>query len=404
MAMKTLVLGMTEDQHDNRSWRCSGMVAAFILLTLLINASTREQAALIRQAYNDSDSVLLLFTWAVVFGQIIAAMMVIVVETPRGDMPEKEAMMVIMFSHVGSIFLHDYLMSVGNSHSFLAVAYFHPVLALIMIWAVTSVTSVIARPYMWASMALISIGCTLVSIKLSVITNSDRASWICLLSAFTMILRNIVIRQLVSNENVAVRPRRKRVISGVVIVAGVILLTVNIFASKKWLFPSLCAVITCALSAALTYVTTQVLRSYTVPFVSLFCVWATLVEAMVLTPNGHRPDFIMFLLALCLIAVGHYLFIKDHVECATAESTPALVVAYPPKPANTHEQYTRIEFLLFAALVVGVIIFVLQPKVSQRDLNSLSYVGLDKVISRLLLLEIKEEVHVVEEQGQVQLP
>lgn len=82
--------------------------------------------------------------------------------------------------------------------------------------------------------------------------------------------------------------------------------------------------------------------------------------------------------------------------------THVCVFVFPP--ANIHEQYTRIEFLLFAALVVGVVIFVLQPKVSQRDLNSLSYVGLDKVISRLLLLEVKEEVHVVEEQGQVQLP
>lgn len=310
------------------------MVAAFVLLTLLINASTREQAALIRQAYNDNDSILLLFTWAVVFGQIIAAVFVIVVETPHGDWPEKEAVMVVVFSHAGSIFLHDYLMSMGDTHSFLAVAYFHPVLALILILTVTSVTSVVARPYMWASMALISIGCTLVSIKLSVIANSDRTSWICLLSAFTMILRNIVIRQLVSNENVAVRPRRKRVISGVAIVAGIILLTVNILVSKKLLFPSLCAVITCALSAALTYVTTQVLKSYTVPFVSLFCVWATLVEAMVLIPNGHRPDFIMFLLALCLIAFGHYLFIKDHIECTTAESSPTLVATYPPKPGE----------------------------------------------------------------------
>ncbi|CAG5120503.1 unnamed protein product [Candidula unifasciata] len=402
--MKTILLGMTEDQHDKRSWRCSGMVAAFILLSLALNASIRGQAVLIRQAYSDtSENVLFLFTWAVVFGQILAVMILIVAETPHGYWPDKEAIMIIIFAHAGGIFLHDYLLSVGNAHGFLSVAYLQPVLALITVWIVTSSTSIIARPYTWVGMAVINIGCIFVSIKLSTVTNSDRTSWICLLSAFTMILRNIVIRQLVNNEHVVVRPRRKIMIFGLVIVVCIVLLAIKI-TSKNWLVPSLCALITCALCAALTYVTTQVLKSYSVPFVSLFCVWATLVEAVMLMPNDHRPNFVIFLLSSGLIIIGHYLFIKDHIESTTDGTTPALTTVHPPKPVSTHEQYTRIEFLLFAALVMGVTVFVLQPKISQRDLNTLSYIGLDTVIRRLLLLEVAEDVHVVEEQSQVQLP
>ena len=52
--------------------------------------------------------------------------------------------------------------------------------------------------------------------------------------------------------------------------------------------------------------------------------------------------------------------------------------------AGVHEQYTRLEFLLFASAVVGIIFYVFQPRVSQRDLDTLSYVGLDKVLRRLL--------------------
>lgn len=82
-----------------------------------------------------------------------------------------------------------------------------------------------------------------------------------------------------------------------------------------------------------------------------------------------------------------------------------IVVFYSlPSAVNTHEQYTRIEFLLFASLVMGVIFFVFQPKVSDRDLNTLSYVGLDRVLRQALVIEVKQQTEALEREGQVQLP
>ena len=49
-----------------------------------------------------------------------------------------------------------------------------------------------------------------------------------------------------------------------------------------------------------------------------------------------------------------------------------------------NEIYTRMIFLLFIGAVSGLIFYVLRPKLSERDLNNLHYVGLDSIIKKLL--------------------
>ena len=43
---------------------------------------------------------------------------------------------------------------------------------------------------------------------------------------------------------------------------------------------------------------------------------------------------------------------------------------------RTNEMYTRMEFLVFVLGVFTLVVCVFQPKLSQRDLDSLSYIGL----------------------------
>lgn len=317
------------------------MVGAFVLLTLALNASTREQAALIRKTYNDSnDNVLLLFTAVVVGGQVIAGLAVISAETQRGDLPDKEALVIIILSHMGTLILHDYLLSMGSAHSFISVSFYQPLLALITL---SIVTSVAGRYSTWFSTTVISLGCTFTSVKYSSIIGSDRTSLICILSAFVMILRNIVIRQLVGIENVAVRLRSKKAISLLVVATLLVLLVVNVFTSSVLLMPSFCAMVTCLLSSSWFYVTTQVLKSYSVPSVSLFCVWAMLLEGVALMPADHRPDSLSLVISLALILFGHYLLIKDYAQHSQGSIDTELISTYPPKPGES-EYVIRVLF------------------------------------------------------------
>ncbi|XP_059167201.1 uncharacterized protein LOC131949362 [Physella acuta] len=381
--MRALLLAMTEEHHENRSWRSTLMVGLFLLLTLALNASSREQSALLRLAYNDSnDSVLLAFTALVTVGQILAAAAFLNIETSRGDLPNKEALVVILFCHAGNVFLHDYLRSLGSAETSLSTAFFQPFIAVVTLWLVTSV---IPRPVAWTSTIAVGFGLTFMSINPSTVFSSDRTSLICGLSAFALILRNIMLRQLISMEHATVKPRDTRTIFTSLIAAMFVVLILYFQISEVLQIPMLCSILTCALSAALLYITTQLLKSYTVVFISLFYVWALLIESILITPSEHKPDWLSVVIALVFILLGHYLFFKDYTERMSGNS--GLIPTYTQKPVNAHEQLTRVEFLIFTALVLGVVFYVFQPKVSQRDLNTLSYVGLDQVIRKLLTVE-----------------
>ncbi|XP_005099984.2 uncharacterized protein LOC101850008 [Aplysia californica] len=258
-----------------------------------------------------------------------------------------------------------------------------PVLTLLALWIVTSV---MPRFNTWSSIAIISIGCTFMSLRMRSVMTSDRTSLISALCAFSFVLRNIVVRQLVAAENVSVKPRGSVVIAGVASSCVVIVTAVHFLGSSLWVPPVMCAVLTCGLSVGVFYVSTQLLKSFGVVFVSLFQIWVVLLEALMLTSAKHRPDLVLFATAVILVLLGHYLFFKDHVDNGGASSGSSSFT-FSAKPVNIHEQYTRIEFLLFFCSVLGVIFYVFQPKVSQRDLNTLSYVGLDRVIRRLLSIQ-----------------
>ena len=49
-----------------------------------------------------------------------------------------------------------------------------------------------------------------------------------------------------------------------------------------------------------------------------------------------------------------------------------------------HEVYTRLEFLIFTGVTCGMIFYVFKPRISERDLNNLHYVGLDNVVKWIL--------------------
>ncbi|KAK0053658.1 hypothetical protein Bpfe_016878 [Biomphalaria pfeifferi] len=375
---------MADDIHDYKPLSGPLLLGFFITLILALNASSREQAALLREAYQDSnESVLLIFTALVTLFQIWATLSLLSVETVRGDLPNKEALVIIVFCHAGNLFLHDYLASLGSLETSLCMAFFQPLLTLLALWLVTSV---IPRwPTLVSTMA-IGIGCTFMSIKSSTVLSSDRTSLICALSAFALILRNIVLRHLISSEHVKFKLRDKRSI-GAATLASILVLMIMFFQVSSILqVPVLCGFVTCSLSAILAYVTVQMLKSYSLVVLSLFQVWALLVEAVIITPSDHRPDIFAIIIAIVFIVFGHYVFMKDYHEHHNSTSS-ALIPTHAQKPVNTHEQYTRIEFLMFTCLVLGVIFYVFQPRVSQRDLQTLSYVGLDKIIRRLLTFE-----------------
>ena len=51
---------------------------------------------------------------------------------------------------------------------------------------------------------------------------------------------------------------------------------------------------------------------------------------------------------------------------------------------GVNELFTRLQFILYTASILGLTASLLQPYISERDLNLLSYVGLDRIARKLL--------------------
>ncbi|GFR85518.1 hypothetical protein ElyMa_002443500 [Elysia marginata] len=420
--MKTVLLAMTEEQHDKRSWRANALIGMFLALSLALSFSVRQQSALARHAiaiYNnnnlnnrasaaaeaagqdtqtalDPDKTLLMFTASIAILQAVVTGISLTADAPsiKGELPDKEALVIVAIAHAGSTFLRDFLSELGVTSNepttVQDVAFFAPVLALAALWLVTSLP---AKPVTWMALFMAGFGCSMISTRVyaastsaATVVASNRAALVCGLAFFSAAMRNIVLRHMVHVEGVEVRSRalpspysRVDTWAALIGLGAFAVLSVFLLAPEGWGLAALNGAVTCGLSSALFLVTCQVLKVYGVTCTALFGVWALLLEALVTTPLPLRPGVLSCILALLLLAVGHWLYLRN-----MAEPEMGLSATGERKPAAIHEQYTRLEFLLFASAVVGVIFYVFQPRVSQRDLHTLSYVGLDQVIRRLL--------------------
>ena len=314
-------LSLSYSDHDKRSWRCTALMAAFVLLELFLNASSREQAHLVRGVSDSSESVVVMFLMAVTLAQLGLAMILLNPLTSRGEIPCKEALGVIALSHIGGTFLHDFLASFGSQENSLTLTFLAPVLTLAMVW---TVTSIVPRANTWLSISAACFGCIFLTLNVDTVSATDRTSLISGLSTVFIVLRNIVIRHLVVLDNVTIKPRGSAVNASVIGGIFILLVAVYVLGSAAWVTPTLCAAFTSYLSTGVVFVSIYLLKSYSVVFVSLFQMWATLLEALVLTPNEHRPDIMVGLLALGMVAGGHYFFFKDFLDNGSSHGSGAI--------------------------------------------------------------------------------
>lgn len=421
-SMKTVLLAMTEEQHDKRSWKANALIGTFIGLSLCLSFSVKQQSVLAGRAiaaYNnninentrldaadniqlDPDKALLLFTATVTILQAIVTAICLTTELTviRGEHPDKEALVIVSIAHVGSTFLRDFLIELGVTNndpiSVQNVAFFGPVLTLAAMWLVTSLH---AKPVTWMALFMVGSGCSMISThtgampaSVSSVTASNRAALVCGLVFFSLSMRNIVLKHMVHNEGVEFitrplpHPYSKVDMWAALLGLGTFAVLSVFLLTPDWGFAAVNAGLTCILSCALFLVTCHVLKTYGVTGTALFTVWALLLEALITTPIAFRPSATSCVLGFSLLVVGHLLYMRN-----TADAELITASKGEKKAAAIQEQYTRLEFLLFASAVVGVIFYVFQPRVSQRDLNTLSYVGLDQVIRRLLSVPSRED-------------
>ena len=219
----------------------------------------------------------------------------------KGDLPDKEALAIIAVAHAGSTFLRDFLSELGVSRddpiTVQDVAYFSPILAVAALWLVTSLT---ARPVTWVALVMAGFGCSMISTRAGFVVPtsvaaSNRAALVCGLAFFAAAMRNIVLRQMVHNEGVEVKPRalpapynRFDTWTAMAGFAAFTVVTVFVLAPEGWGPAALAAAVTCAVSSALLLVTCHVLKVYGVISTALFGVWALLLEALITTPMPLR--------------------------------------------------------------------------------------------------------------------
>lgn len=88
-------------------------------------------------------------------------------------------------------------------------------------------------------------------------------------------------------------------------------------------------------------------------------------------------NFLSVLFGLCILIGCYGWRLRQHQTEDTKTPFKDLTV-------TRNELFTRIEFTLFLAGVVATFLYILPPRVSKRDMDNLSYVGLDKIVRKLL--------------------
>lgn len=287
-----------------------------------------------------------------------------------GLLKNKEGLIVTAICHVMMEYLLNFWYIYSRNDSF-ALGYFEPILLIILLKLCTK-TEVNLK--IVAVLVAMSFCAGLTSGEFGILLNANRNGIIIFLVVMFICMRNIGLKRL-HDERVTLTFRKSVGIPYTVIVIsiGVIMCAFHL---TDWALPVLFAIVSMFASVTVLYLTSLLLESIHVISIAVLGMGAQICVNIVCIPVEHGHNVFISLLGVILLIVCLAAYVR---LCFSAETFTVI-----GEPVPHHEVYTRIEFLIFAGLACGLIFYVFKPKLSERDLNNLHYVGLDNVVKRLL--------------------
>lgn len=282
-----------------------------------------------------------------------------------------EAIGVTLISHFIMEYILNFWFSFSRTHSF-PVGYFEPVMMVVLLKICTGYD---VSVQIFACLVFISVIAGFTSGSVTHIFSASRNGMIIFLVIFFLSLRNIGLKLL--QENTVKMHLRTKVVAPYtlsILSLGFILSALHL---TFWALPVMFSMTAMFSSVAMFYFSFRLLEHCHVTAISVFGVLSQMAINVTCMPGLHTHNVLVsFLASLVLLSLTVVYF------RLSSDPEPSFAVSNFPMPHA--EIYTRMEFLLFVGGVCGLIFYVFQPKLSERDLNNLHYVGLDSIVKKLL--------------------
>ncbi|XP_046351790.1 uncharacterized protein LOC124132137 isoform X2 [Haliotis rufescens] len=375
--IRKVILAMAELDQSKRPWAAMMIIASWFVLSFVQDACLYYLMQTSGHLAGSNNHLYLPVVLSLV--EIVLCVASLKLEYQQKENSYLETICVIVLTHLSGVFLANIWFQVPDLQLGIAGGLIEPITALVLIYICTGHSGNSVRA---VSLCIISFGMITFTMSTSTLIKTDRTVLIKILFGVFVILRNISVNYL-HEEKVHIVPRTNTTLSGIVGGMSVVVVGLSLYLDYVWLLPLALATITCVLHACVTYMTCALLlEKYSITTVCVLSAVLQFTEAQV-PLTSTRPPFVIAILALVLLCGGVYAYTQETVGTGHTFQSRMSV--------STNEMFTRIQFLLFSASIIGVVFYGLQPRVSQRDLQTLSSVGLDKLIRRLLSIDMPEE-------------
>ncbi|XP_071112228.1 uncharacterized protein [Haliotis cracherodii] len=375
--IRKVILAMAELDQSKRPWAAMMIIASWFVLSFVQDVCLYYLMQTSGHLVGSNNHLYLPVVLSLV--EIVVCVASLKLEYQQKENSYLETICVIVLTHLSGTFLANIWFQVPDLQLGIAGGLIEPITALVLIYLCTGHSGNSVRA---VSLCIISFGMITFTMSTSTLIKTDRTVLIKILFGVFVILRNISVNYL-HEEKVHIVPRTNTTLSGIVGGMSVVVVGLSLYLDNVWLLPLALATVTCVLHACATYMTCALLLGkYSITTVCVLSAVLQFTEAQVLLMST-RPPFVIAIVALVLLCGGVYAYTQETVGTGHTFQSHMSV--------STNEMFTRIQFLLFSASIIGVVFYGLHPRLSQRDLQTLSSVGLDKVIRRLLSIDMPEE-------------
>lgn len=353
-----------------------GIVAATILVSFLSTFAQKELCQMVTGVDGRVSPALAAFVLALV--QVAAATAIFRVGNLSfvTSSTNREAVIVAVASHACGIFLTNYRLWMHDTAASVTFGAQEPGLCILLLLVAAGIST---DPIKMGAVVIMCLGTALITADFSLLV--DRMALLRMLTSLFFLVRNLSIKHLY-DSSVTVTPRSQSTILSAVVCMTVSVLILAVTLSEGLLMSAVMMVVGCLLSVTLLHLVLTLLNLYDTLTVAVFMLWAQVLDNVVFVGSALRPDVVTVILGALLFAGGHYIYFKDGLDSGT--------VHLNIKKVSVNELFTRLEFILYTTCILGLFFTILQPKISERDINILSYVGLDRFARKLLNVQTEQ--------------
>ncbi|KAK6166252.1 hypothetical protein SNE40_022997 [Patella caerulea] len=372
---RRLCLKMSDMDSKRQPWRSMLLLGSTVLLSFL-GFICRNQSTRSLRGLSDSSLKLYHLIWFQIVVALVEAVCVAVCIRFRHSQTgrsHREAMGLFSVSQTGYVMVVGYLTLVKEQEQHLMLTYFEPLIAAAVVFGTTGKPMTLIT---LGALIVSSFGASITTLPFPSLLNINHTVFLTTLWGICVSARNVCCKH-IYQEQFSVELCHKYVITSLFLVGTAVPVCVGFFINVQWVLPMTYIVFACAISVTVTYIISCfLLKNMSVTSVALVNIWVKTLYDFVLVTSEHRSNTMTSLLGITILILAQLLYTKQRLE--TADTTLSF------KPVPTEEFYTRMLFLLFAACVGSLFFYALTPKLSERDLQVLSYVGLDRAVRSLL--------------------